>query len=77
MKIANEFKTCRIKNIFISGLTTKNRLHSDLINIINNALKLDCIKRAYNFIENSDKLPDNLWQVIRQYQAICLIIIIE
>ena len=62
MKIASEFKTYGIKNIFISGLTINNSLHSDLINTMNNALKLDCIKYGYNFIENSNILPDNLWQ---------------
>ena len=45
MKIASECKTYGIKNIF------NNRLHSDLINTMNNALKLDCIKYGYNFIE--------------------------
>ena len=62
MKIASECKTCGIKNIFISGLTINNRLYSDLINTMNNALKLDCTKYGYNFIENSNILPDNLWQ---------------
>ena len=62
MKIANECKTYRIKNIFVSGLTVNNRLHSDFINTINNALKLDCINNGYNFIENSNILLDNLWQ---------------
>ena len=62
MKIANQCKTYGIKNIFISGLTINNRLHSDLINTMNNALKLDCIKYGYHFIENSNILPDNLWQ---------------
>ena len=54
MKIANERKTYGIKNIFLSGLTTNNRLDSDFINAINNALKLHCIKYGYNFIENSN-----------------------
>ena len=62
MKIANECKTYGIKNIFVSGLTVNNRLHSDFINAINNALKLDCINNGYNFIENSNILRDNLWQ---------------
>ena len=63
MNIVNECsKTYGIKNILISGLTIKNRLHSDIINAMNNALKLDCIKYAYNLIENSDILPDNLRQ---------------
>ena len=62
MKIASECKTYGIKNIFISGLTINNRLHSDLINTMNNALKLDCIKYSYIFIKNSNMLPDNLWQ---------------
>ena len=43
MKIANECKTYGIKNIFVSGLTIHNRLHSDFINTMNNALKLDYI----------------------------------
>ena len=38
MKIANECKTYGIKNIFSLGLTTNNRLHSDLINTMNNTL---------------------------------------
>ena len=29
---------------------------------MNNALKFDCIKYGYHFIENSNILPDNLWQ---------------
>ena len=62
MKIASECKPYGIKNIFISGLTINNRLHSDLINTMNHALKLDCIKYGYHFIENSNILPDNLWQ---------------
>ena len=62
MKIASECKTYGIKNIFISGLTIKNLLHLDLINTMNNALKLDCIKYGYHFIESSNILPDNLWQ---------------
>ena len=60
MKIASECKTYGIKNILISGLTINNRLHSDLINTMNNALKLGCIKYGYHFIENSNILPDNL-----------------
>ena len=47
---------------FISGLTINNRLHSDSMNTMNNALKLDCIKYGYHIIENSNILPDNLWQ---------------
>ena len=62
MKIASECKAYGIKNIFISGLTINNRLHSDLINIMNNALNLDFIKYGYHFIENSNILPYNLWQ---------------
>ena len=58
MKIANECTTYRIKNIFVSGLTINNRLHSDFINAMNNALKLDCIKYGYNFIENRNILPE-------------------
>ena len=59
MKISRECKTYRMKNISISGLTINNRLHSDLINTMNNALKLDCIKYGSNFI---NILPDDLWQ---------------
>ena len=62
MKIASECKTYRIKDMLISGLTINNRPHSDLINTMNNTLKLDCIKYGYHFIENSNTLPDNLWQ---------------
>ena len=43
MKIVNECKTYGIKNIFVSGLTIHNRLHSDFINDMKNALKLDYI----------------------------------
>ena len=45
---------------FISGLTINNRLYSDLINTMNNALKLDCIRYGCNCIENSNILHDNL-----------------
>ena len=62
MKIAGECKTYGIKNIFISDPTVNKHLHSDLINTMNNALKLDCTKSGYNFIESSNILPDNLWQ---------------
>ena len=62
MKIASECKTYGIKNILILGLTINNRLHSDLTDTMNNAFKLDCIKYGYHFIENSNILPDNLWQ---------------
>ena len=48
-----------MKSISISGHTINNRLHSDLINTMNNALKLDCIKYGSNFI---NILPDDLWQ---------------
>ena len=37
-------------------------IHSDFINAVNNALKLDGVKYGYNFIKNSNILPDNLWQ---------------
>ena len=41
MKIDNECKTYGIISGHIrSGLTTNNRLHSDFINAMNNALKL-------------------------------------
>ena len=48
MDIANECKPYGIKNIFVSGLTINNRLHSDFINAVNNCLKLDWIKYGYN-----------------------------
>ena len=35
------------------GLTINNRLHSDLINAMNNALKLDCMK--YGFLVSLNK----------------------
>ena len=63
MKIANECKTYGTKNIFISG-QINNRLHSGLINTMNNALKLDCIKHGYHFIENSNILPDNFGKTV-------------
>ena len=66
MKIANECTTYRIKNIFVSGLTINNCLHSDFINAMSNALKLDCIKYGYNFIENRNILPEQ-W---KRYQWI-------
>ena len=44
MKIANESKTYGIKIILVSGLTINNRLPSDFLNSMNNALKLDCTK---------------------------------
>ena len=61
-KIASECKTYGTKNIFISGITIKNRLHSDLINTMNHALKLGYIKYGYISIENSNILPGKLWQ---------------
>ena len=54
INIAHECKNYVIKNIFVSGLTINNRLHLDFINAVNNALKLDCEKYDYNFIENSN-----------------------
>ena len=62
INVANECKKYRIKNIFVSGLTVNNCLHSDFINTVNNALRLDCVKYGYNFIGNSNILPDSLWQ---------------
>ena len=67
MEIANECKSYGIKNIFISGLTINNRLLSDLIKNMNNALKLDCIKYGYRSIENCNILSDNLWQEVTRY----------
>ena len=55
-------KIVELKTISVSGLTINNPLHSDFINAVNNALKLDCVRYVYNFIENSNMLPDNLWQ---------------
>ena len=57
-------KIVELKTISVSGLTINNRLHSDFINAVNNALKLDCVRYVYNFIENSNMLPDNLWQEV-------------
>ena len=62
MNFSNEYKTYGIKSMFILGFTINNRMHSDFINAMNNALKLDCIKYGYNFIENTNILLDNLWQ---------------
>ena len=62
MKITTECKTSGINNIFASGLTINNRLYSGFISAVNNALKSDCIKYGYNFIENSNILPDDHWQ---------------
>ena len=39
MKIANESKAYGIKIILVSGFTINNRLPSDFINAMNNALK--------------------------------------
>ena len=44
MKIANESKAYGIKIILVSGFTINNRLPSDFINAMNNALKWDCTK---------------------------------
>ena len=52
MNIANKCKKCGIKNIFVSCFTVANRLYSDFINAVSNALKLNCIK--YGFIKNSN-----------------------
>ena len=60
--VANDCKNYGIKNISLSGLTINKRLHAHFINAVNNALKLDSIKYGHNFIENSNILPDNLWQ---------------
>ena len=46
--------------MFVSGFIINNRLYSELINAMNNGLKLDCLKYGCNFIENSNILPDNL-----------------
>ena len=50
--------------MFVSGFIINNRLYSEFINAMNNGLKLDCVKYGYNFIENSNILPDNLWQYV-------------
>ena len=55
-------KSYETKNILVSGLTINNRLHSYFINALNNAMELDCVKHGYNFIENSNILPDYFWQ---------------
>ena len=62
INVANQCKNYGIKNIFVSDLTINNRLHLDFIKAANNDLKLDCVKYGYNFMENSNILPDNLWQ---------------
>ena len=62
MNVTNECKTYGIKNIFVSGLKIRNRLYSDFINALSNALKLEWVKYGYDFIKNSNILPDNLWQ---------------
>ena len=59
MNVANECKNYGIKKIFVSGLTINNNLHSDFIKAVNSALKLDCVKYAYNFIENSSILNNS------------------
>ena len=61
MNIANESKNYGIKNILVSGLTVNNCLHSNFMNAVKNTLKLYCVKYVYNFIENCNILPDNLW----------------
>ena len=55
-------KSYETKNILVSGLTINNRLHSYFINALNIAMELDCVKHGYNFIENSNILPDYFWQ---------------
>ena len=62
MKVANECKNYGIENIFVSGLTINNPLHSDFIRTLNNALKLDCAKYGHNFNKNNTIISDNLWQ---------------
>ena len=62
MNVANKCENYRIKKMFVSVLTINNRLHSDLINTVKNALKLDCVKYGYNFIENSNIPLDNYWE---------------
>ena len=59
-----KLKTYSIHHLFKYKhiLTINNCLHSDLINTMKNALKLDCIKYGNNFIKNSNILPVNLWQ---------------
>ena len=47
---------------FVSCITINNRLHSDSINAVNNALNLNCLKYGYVFIENSNIVTDNIWQ---------------
>ena len=60
MNVTNECKNYGIKSIFVSGLKNRNRLYSDFINALRNALKLEWVKYGYDFIKNSNILPDNL-----------------
>ena len=62
INIGNEFLTYGIKSMFVSGFIINNRLYSEFISTMNNGLKLDCVKYGYNFIGNSNILPDNLWE---------------
>ena len=48
--------------MFASGLTINNFQHYNFINAVKNALKLNCVKYVYIFIENSNIVLDNLWQ---------------
>ena len=50
--IPNECKNYGIKKVFVEGLTINNRLHSDFINTVNTALRLNCVKYFHIFIEN-------------------------
>ena len=61
MKIAKECKTYGIKNVRFSSYNQQPSTFN-FINAMNNALKLDCIKYVHNVIENSNIVPNNLWQ---------------
>ena len=61
--IINNSKKCKnygIENIFASGLTINNLQHSNFINAVKNALKLNCVKYVYIFIENCNIVLDYL-----------------
>ena len=55
-------KLMELKAYSFQVLNQSYRLQSDFISAMNNVLKSDCTKYDYNFIQNSNILPDNLWQ---------------
>ena len=58
MNIANKCKNYGPKNIFLLSRTVNNRLDSDFISSVNNALKLGCVKFRHDFLENRNILRD-------------------